>query len=183
MEFSRFIRWTFLIISEGVIDITFLCLTYFLRYLQISFDWRCVSYNIIESISFNWSNIFWENWIPMDLHIALIEKPCRSLTKSTAKWRARLILFAELTLSLGAYCHTMWWNDSLTFCVLHFQLKLKLFFPRQSNNGLMTFTTVSDNGFLIGLSFQWQHPIENYTKFLCQVNSSHAMYLLYNNQE
>ena len=95
---------------------------------------------------------FWENWIPADLHMALIDKPCPSLKTSTAKWRARFTSFTELTLSLGAYCHTMWWNDSLTFCVLHFSTETKnYFFPRRSNNGLMTFTTASGNGFLIGL--------------------------------
>ena len=71
---------------------------------------------------------------------------------STVKWRARFISFTELTLSLGAYCHTRRWNDSLTFCVLHFSTENEnYFFPRRPNNGFMTFTTTSGNWFLIGL--------------------------------
>ena len=71
---------------------------------------------------------------------------------STVKWRASFISFTELTLYLGAYCHTMWWNDSLTFRVLHISTETKKnLFPRRSNNGLMTFPTASRNNFLIGL--------------------------------
>ena len=177
MEFSGFIRWTFLSMS----DFTFLHLTFFLRCLQISVDWRCFSHNLVESISFNWSNIFWENWILTDLHIALIDKPWPSLKRSTAKWRARFISLTELTLSLGAYCHTMWWNDSLAFCVPHFSTETKnSFFQRRSNNGLMTFTVVSGNGFLIGLwnelpvaTFLWklhQLPLPG-GRWLCNISS------------
>ena len=97
-------------------------------------------------------NIFWENWIPTDLHIALIGEPCLLLKISTANWRARNCLLTELTLSFGAYCHTMWWNDSSIFCVLHFSTETKKsFFIRRSKNGLMTSTTAFGNGFLIGL--------------------------------
>ena len=72
---------------------------------------------------------------------------------STVKWRERFISFTELTLSLGAYCHTMWWNNSLTFRVLHISTETKnaFFFQDGQTMVWLLFAAASRNNFLIGL--------------------------------
>ena len=132
-------------------DFTFLRLTYFLRCLQISVDWQCFSYNLVGWVSFNWSNIFWENWIPTDLHNRTDWQTMSSVENKHCQMKSKVYFVYLLTLSLGVYCHTIWWNDSLTSCVLHFSTETKNYFPIRSNNGSMTFTTAPGNGFLIGL--------------------------------
>ena len=57
-------------------------------------------------------------------------------------------------------------------CFYIFQLKLKILFSKTVKQWF--------DDFYHGV---WQHPFENCTNFLCQVDSGHAMYLLYNDQE